>query len=435
MPTFRGGVHPHERKEATEHKPVEVAPLPERVFIPMSQHAGAPSAPIVKKGDSVKTGTLIGEPTGRISAPIHASLSGTIADVAGLPHPLTGRPVQTVIIDSDGQDAPDPAIGGRSTAGIAAEQVIEAVRAAGVVGLGGAAFPTFVKLSPPKENPIDTLLINGCECEPFLTADHRVMVESPAEVVEGVRFLALALGVTSVIIAIEDNKPDAIQAIARAAAGTGFVVRKLRTRYPQGAEKQLIKACLRREVPSGGLPLHVGCVVQNVGTAVAVRDAVRFGRPLFERVLTVTGPAVREPKNLRVRIGTPVRHLIDFCGGFSGPVGKLVMGGPMMGIALSSDGAPVLKGTSGILALGPEPELEEESCIRCGACIRACPMGLAPTRLIAHIRAKRLDAAKAGHVLDCVECGCCSWSCPARIRLVHGFKYAKAEIAARERRQ
>ncbi|MEO0085280.1 MAG: electron transport complex subunit RsxC [candidate division WOR-3 bacterium] len=434
MMTFHGGVHPRERKDATERKPVEVAPLPERVFIPMSQHTGAPSTPVVKKGDAVKTGTLIGGPAGRISAPTHASISGTVAEVTSMPHPLTGRPVHTVIIDSDGQDTLDPAIGERSTAGITAEQVIAAVQAAGVVGLGGAAFPTAVKLSPPKENPIDTLLINGCECEPFLTADHRVMVENPAEVVEGIRFLALALGVRNIIIAIEDNKPDAIQAMTRAATGTGFSVRKLKTKYPQGAEKQLIKACLRREVPSGCLPLHVGCVVQNVGTAVAVRDAVRFNRPLFERVLTLTGNAVRDPKNLRVRIGTPVRHLIDFCGGYSGPVAKLVMGGPMMGIALSSDDAPILKGTSGILVLGPEPELEEESCIRCGACVRACPMGLAPTRLISHIRARRFDTAKAEHVLDCVECGCCAWSCPAHIRLVHGFKYAKAEIAARERR-
>uniref|UniRef100_A0A7C4GJK4 Ion-translocating oxidoreductase complex subunit C n=1 Tax=candidate division WOR-3 bacterium TaxID=2052148 RepID=A0A7C4GJK4_UNCW3 len=435
MPTFRGGVHPREHKEATEHRPVETAPLPPLLLIPLSQHTGAPSAPVVKKGDMVKTGTLIGEPAGHISVPTHASLSGTVADVASLPHPLTGRPVQTVIIDSDGEDNLDPAIGEHNPEGFTAAQIVAAVRSAGVVGLGGAAFPTFVKLSPPKESPIDTLLINGCECEPFLTADHRIMLESPAGIIEGIRYMAMVLNTTNVIIAIEDNKPDAIQAMTRAAEGTGFAVRRLKTKYPQGAEKQLIKACLRREVPSGGLPLHVGCVVQNVGTAIAVRDAVRFNRPLFERVLTVTGPAVREPKNLRARIGTPVRHLIDFCGGYSGPLGRLVMGGPMMGIALSGDDAPVLKGTSGILALGPEPEPQEESCIRCGACVRACPMGLAPTRLISHIRAQRLDAAKAEHVLDCVECGCCSWSCPARIRLVHGFKYAKSELAARARRQ
>jgi electron transport complex protein RnfC len=436
MPTFRGGIHPREDKEATEHKPVTVLPLPARVHIPLSQHAGAPSKPIVKKGDPVRTGTLIGEPGGRISAATHASISGTVADVADLPHPLTGRRGPTVIIDSDGADTPDDSIKERDYSSFTTEQTIETIRLAGVVGMGGAAFPTFFKLAPPKEKPIDTLLINGCECEPFLTADHRLMLEQPAEIVEGTTIMAGVLGVKNVIVVIEDNKPDALKAMTAAAASTGFRVRKLRTKYPQGAEKQLIKACLKREVPSGGLPMDVGCVVQNVGTALAVRDALRFSRPLYERVTTVTGPGIREPKNLRVRIGTPVKNLIEFCGGYSAEVGKLIMGGPMMGIAVSSDDVPVVKGTSGVLVLDRGATLfEEHDCFRCGRCIQVCPMGLAPLRLNNLIRRGRLEDARTEHVKDCIECGCCAYACPARIRLVHQFKYAKSEIAAMERKQ
>jgi len=436
MLTFRGGVHPREDKEATEHRPVEVLPLPARVFITLSQHTGAPSKPVVKKGDTVRTGTPVGEPAGRISAATHASVSGAVADVADLPHPLTGRRGPTVVIDSDGNDTPDDAIKERDYSGFTSEQIVETLRLSGVVGLGGAAFPTYFKLTPPKEKPIDTLLINGCECEPFLTADHRLMLEQPAEIVEGVAIMSRVLGAKNVLIAIEDNKPDAVATMTSAAAPSGFRVKILKTKYPQGAEKQLIKASVRREVPSSGLPMDVGCVVQNVGTALAVRDALRFNRPLYERVTTVTGPAVSEPKNLRVRIGTPVKNLIDFCGGYSAKVGKLIMGGPMMGIAVSTDEVPVLKGTSGVLVLDPAATIvEEHDCIRCGRCIQACPMGLAPQRLNNLIRRGKLEQAKAEHVKDCIECGCCAFACPAKIRLVHQFKFAKSELAARERKQ
>jgi len=436
MLTFRGGVHPREDKEATEHKPVEVLPLPARVFMPLSQHTGAPSKAVVEKGSLVKTGTLIGEPAGRISAATHASVSGTVADVADLPHPLTGRRGPTVVIDSDGTDTLDDAIKDRDYSGFTTEQMVETLRLSGVVGMGGAAFPTYFKLTPPKEKPIDTLLINGCECEPFLTADHRLMLEQPAEIVEGIAIMSRVLGVKNVIVAIEDNKPDAAKTMTQAAAQSVFKVRKLKTKYPQGAEKQLIKAATRREVPSGGLPMDVGCVVQNVGTALAVRDALRLNRPLYERVTTVTGPGIREPKNLRVRVGTPVRALIDFCGGYSAEVGKLVMGGPMMGIAVSTDEVPVLKGTSGVLVLDRAGTVfEEHDCIRCGRCIEACPMGLAPLRLNNLIRRGNLEQAKAEHVKDCIECGCCAFACPAKIRLVHQFKFAKSELAAMERKQ
>jgi len=435
MPTFRGGVHPQGDKQATADRLIEVLPLPVRVWIPLSQHAGAPSRPVVTKGDRVRTGTLIGEPNGRISAATHASISGVVADVADMPLPLTGLRSPTVIIESDGRDAPDDAIRERDYSGFNTEQIVEVLRLSGVVGMGGAAFPTHFKLTPPKEKPIDTLLINGCECEPSLTADHRLMLEQPAAIVEGATIMAKVLSVKNVLIVIEDNKPDAVKTMT-AAIPSGFKVRKLKTKYPQGAEKQLIKACVRREVPSGGLPMDVGCVVQNTSTAIAVRDALRFNRSLYERVLTVTGPGVREPKNLRVRIGTPVRNLIESCGGYATEVGKLILGGPMMGIAVSSDEVPVVKGTSGVLVLDRAATVfDEHDCIRCGRCVQVCPMGLAPLRLNNLVRRGQLETAEAEHVRDCIECGCCAYACPSKIRLVHQFKYAKSEIAVMERKQ
>ncbi len=436
MLTFCGGVHPPEAKEATGHKSIETLALPEKVYIPMSQHIGAPSKPVVKKGDEVKTGTVIGEPVGRVSVPTHSSVSGKVADVTELPHPLTGTRVLFCVIESDGKDTLDKSIGEHEVSGLKPEQITAAIQQAGVAGMGGAAFPTFFKLSPPKEKPIDTLIINGCECEPFLTADHRLMLENPNEIIEGAGFIAQALGVKNTIVGIEDNKPDAVETMMNAARGTGLKVQPLKTKYPQGAEKQLVKACLKREVPSGGLPMDVGCVVQNVGTAKAVRDAVRLNKPLYERVTTVTGPGVKEPKNLLVRIGTPVNNLIKACGGYAPEPAKLIMGGPMMGIAVSSDDVPILKGTSGVLVLDSAlaAELEDHDCIRCGRCIKACPMGLAPQRLYYHIKSSRLDAAEKEHVLDCIECGCCAFVCPAKIRLVHHLKYAKSEIAARAKK-
>ncbi len=436
MSNFRGGVHPPESKAATAQKAVEELQLPDRVSVPMSQHIGAPAKPVVAKGDEVRTGTVIGEPVGRVSVPIHSPVSGKVVDVAALMHPLSGRKVATVVIDSDGSDTRDESIREKDTSGLTPEAIIKAILDAGVVGMGGAAFPTFFKLSPPAGKPIDTLIINGCECEPYLTADHRLMLERAAEIVAGTGYIAQALGVKNVIVGIEDNKPDAVAAMSEAARSAGYRVQPLKTMYPQGAEKQLIRACLNREVPSGGLPLDVGCVVQNVGTAIAVCEAVRFGKPLYERVTTVTGPGVNEPKNLLVRIGTPVSSLIEACGGYNGTPAKLIMGGPMMGIAVASDDVPVLKGTSGVLVLDPDSaaELEDRDCIRCGRCIKTCPMGLAPQNLYYHVRGKRWDDAEKDHVADCIECGCCAYVCPAGIRLVHHFKFAKSEIIARKKK-
>jgi electron transport complex protein RnfC len=307
----------------------------------------------------------------------------------------------------------------------------------GIVGMGGAAFPTHVKLSPPKEKPIDTFIINGAECEPYLTADHRLMLEEPENILEGARIAMHILGVERGIIAIESNKPDAIEKMRGLAEDIPELhVFALKVRYPQGAEKQLIKTLVNREVPfSGGLPMDVGVIVQNVGTLSAIYKAVRFGIPLIERITTVTGSGVHEPKNLRVRIGTPIRALIEACGGFTSDVGKVIMGGPMMGVSQYSVEVPV-KGTSGIL-VQPLSEVEEgvtQPCIRCGSCIQACPAGLMPTVLAVFAQRDLFEEAERYDVVDCIECGCCNYVCPAKIPLVHLLRYAKAEVLARKKK-
>jgi electron transport complex protein RnfC len=426
----RGGVHPPEQKQRTERKPIETLPLPRRVVLPMAQCLGAPAAPTVKPKDTVRTGQRIGEPQGFVSTPVHASLSGTVKKVDLAPTAVGAR-ILCVEIESDGKDewVEGVDLQAREVDFANPDAFLPALTAAGLVGLGGAAFPTHVKLKPPKDVQVDTLILNGAECEPYLTADHRLMLEHAPEIVLGLRILMAVLKVERAFVGLEDNKLDAAEALRTALAGTaGIEVGVCRTQYPQGAEKQLIKALTGREVPPGKLPMHVGCVVQNVGTAFAAFEAVARRKPLVERVLTVSGQAIREPKNLRVRIGTPLSELVAFCGGVADDLRKLIFGGPMMGKALRYEDVPIVKSTSGILFFDRHEAaaVQEYPCIRCGRCLSACPQGLVPCDLG--------DQAEYGHydkladVMDCVECGSCQFTCPAHRRLVHLLRLGKSEF-------
>ena len=429
--TFVGGIHPPEEKHHTEKKAIEVLPAPEKVYVLLSQHAGAPAKPLVKKGDQVKVGQKIAEAAAFISANIHSPVSGKVIKIDDVPD-FTGGLSKAIVIENDGQETIgyelEPHDDWHS---LPPEEFPKIALEAGLVGMGGAMFPTSVKLSPPKEKKIDTVIINGAECEPYLTADHRLMLEQTEKIVEGAEMIKYALGAERLIIAIEENKPDAIKAMQDATKNKDIEVAVLKTKYPQGAEKQLIWALTKREVPSGGLPFDVGCYVQNVGTAAALRDAVIEGKPLIERVTTVAG-FVNEPKNLLVRIGTPIGALLEAAGGAKGPIGKVIMGGPMMGLTQWSMDTPVTKGTSGVLFFPPEvSESEpEENCIGCASCVDVCPMHLVPTMIARVTKYGRINMAKMLGAMDCIECGSCAYVCPSKIKLLHYIRWAKWEIRA-----
>ncbi len=431
----RGGLHPryHKRSAAS---PIETMPLPAKLSVCMSQHLGAPAKPVVAKGDSVTRGRLIAESGGFISAPVHAPTSGKISAIGEKPA-LSGRPCVFIDIEPDGEDKWVDSITPRPDwREVEGKKLIELVADAGIVGMGGAGFPAHVKLSPPPAKPIDVLIINGAECEPYLTADHRLMVEEPDRIWGGVEIARRILNVKRVCVAIEDNKPDAIKAMEGVMAGSDAELVILKSEYPQGAEKQLIYSVTGRETPSGGLPMDVGALVQNVGTCAAMRDAIIEGRPLTERIVTVCGSLVKTPKNLRARIGTAFSDLVEFCGGLTGaPAGKLICGGPMMGLAQSSLDASVTKTTSGVLLLA-RSEVEPFSsmpCISCGRCVQACPMSLMPCTLSELIEAENYDDAEAENVMDCIECGSCAHECTAHRPLVQHMRQAKAVITARRR--
>ncbi|HET6515311.1 MAG TPA: electron transport complex subunit RsxC [Thermodesulfovibrionales bacterium] len=427
--TFKGGIHPPDKKDLAKDVPIKQSRIPQRVVIPLSQHTGAPCKPVVSINQEVKKGELIGEPGGFVSAPVHSSVSGKVIAIGEFPNAM-GRMVSSVVIENDGKEEWAILRDNPDYMNLLPDELKEKVKAAGIVGLGGAAFPTAVKLSPPKEKPIDTVIINGAECEPYLTADYRLMVEKPDEIIEGLKILMKTLTVKKGFVGIEDNKPEAIAKMKEAAKGEPSIeVCDLEVKYPQGAEKMLIKATSGRHVPPRGLPMDVGVVVQNVGTALAIYEAARYGKPLIERVVTVTGEGITAPSNLMVRVGTLISALIEECGGLKGETGKVIAGGPMMGFALSSLDIPVTKGTSGVLVI-PGEAIEHaedfEPCIRCGRCVDICPMGLTPSMLSVLSEKGRYEEAKEYNLFDCFECGSCAFVCPSKRPIVQLVRLAKS---------
>lgn len=428
----KGGVHPEENKFSAG-SPIKVLPLPEAVVIPVSQHIGAPAEPIVSKGDKVKTGQLIAKSKGYVSANIHSSVTGTVAKVEKMMG-SSGYKQLAISITVTGDEWAEGIDTGTTFNGnidATSAGIIQKTMDAGVVGLGGAAFPSHIKLSVPKGKKADILIINGVECEPCLCSDHRLMLEKGSEILAGTQLIMKALNVTKAIIGIENNKPNAIkhlESLIRFFEGTGVAV--LEVKYPQGGEKQLIKALLNREVPSGGLPVDVGTVVHNVGTAFAVYEAVQKNKPLIERVVTVTGKNIKEPSNFLVRIGTPVADLIEAAGGLPEDTGKILNGGPMMGKALHTIDVPVTKGTSGIVVIPSDESARKPvlNCIRCTKCVTVCPMGLEPYLLQAATEKKAWELVENERVLDCMECGSCSYICPSGRQLLDYIRLGKSTV-------
>ena len=429
---FYGGVHPAEHKEATERKPVvPLEEAPAQVVIPMSMHVGAPCKPIVAVGDEVTVGQKIGEIAG-LGAPIHASVSGKVVAVEPRPHP-GGDVMMSVVIENDYKDTPHPSIVHRDNVdALTSQEIIDIVKEAGITGMGGAGFPTHVKLSGAV-GKADTIILNGAECEPYITADHRLMLERGEAVIGGARFIMKALGLKEATIGIEGNKLDAVEHLKSLLPNgdTSIHVETLKTRYPQGAEKQLIQRVTGREVPPGGLPADVGCTVFNVATAAAIYDAVTEGKPLTHRNVTITGGAIERPMNVNAPIGTPVEHLIKMAGGFKTQPQRLLMGGPMMGNPQYDLTAPMFKGTNCILALtDAEAAIQdtEQTCLRCGRCVNACPMHLMPLYMHMYAEKRAWHELEGYNIMDCMECGSCQYICPARIPLVQQFRTAKFAI-------
>lgn len=435
LKTFRiGGVHPPENKLSSGEK-IQVLPVPQQVVIPLGQHIGAPATPVVQKGDTVKAGQLIAQAAGFISANIHSSVSGTViaidnfTDAAGL-----SKPAITIKTDGDEwEDGIDRTDKLEHNITLSKEEIIKAVNAAGIVGMGGATFPAHVKLTPPPGSKADVLIINGVECEPYLTSDHRIMLERAEEIVMGVQILMKAIEVKRAIIGIENNKTDAIEHLQQVAIKVlGIEICPLKVRYPQGGEKQLIKATIDKEVPSGALPIAVGAVVHNVGTALAVYEAVMKNKPLVERVVTITGKSVKKPGNFLCRIGTPISALIEAAGGLPEDTAKAIGGGPMMGRTMVNIDSPIMKGTSGILLINNKEGFRKKSrnCIRCSKCVSACPMGLEPYLLMTLAENNLLDRLEEEKVMDCIECGSCSFTCPANRELLDYIRLGKTRTGA-----
>ncbi len=434
-----GGIAVPDKKELSSSAKIVDAGLPNELVLFLSQHIGAPASALVKPGDVVKRGQMVASAQGAVSAAVHAPTSGKVKAVEARYHPIQGRLSQAVILEPDGLNETHESVRPRASAveDISREDLLELSREIGLVGLGGAAFPTAVKLTPPPVKPIDTYLLNGIECEPYLTADDRLMVENPYDVVFGFRALMKAAGVNRGIVCIEDNKPDAIQAIQEAiGAFQELELAVVPSRYPRGGEKQLIEVVLGREVPPPpGLPLDVGVVVSNVGTAYTLAQAVLKGLPLVERIVTVTGEGINTPQNFRALVGTPISYLVELAGGFSGPVGKVIMGGPMMGTSIKDLNGCIVKGTSGLVVLNKSQARQERvlPCVRCGRCVEACPIRLLPVWIAACSDSGYLEEAEKYRAMDCIECGACAYECPSKRPLVQSIKLAKSRITARRR--
>ena len=423
---YYGGVHPTERKERTEHLALKSFPDPAEVVIPLSMHAGAPANPVVQVGDTVKVGQKIGEPAAFISAPVHSSVSGTVTAIEERGHATRGTCL-SVVIKSDGKNTLDESVKPhKSLEELTPDEIVEIVKEAGIVGMGGAGFPTSVKLKPAK--PVDTILLNGCECEPLLTADHRVLLEFADDVIYGLKAILKAVGAEKGVIVIEDNKPDAIELMKeKTAALENIEVVVAKTKYPQGAEKMLIKRVTGRKVPSGGLPADVGCVVSNISTTKAISDAIQKGLPLIERVVTVTGEHVKNPGNFIVKIGTNTGDLLNYCDAELGEDITVKAGGPMMGFVLSDVNVPIMKGSNGIIAVDTDHTVEQP-CIKCGRCMDVCPMELSPLYFAKYADEENWQGMKEKNVMDCVECRCCEYICSSKIPLVTKIKAGKAAV-------
>jgi len=437
LKTFPGGIHPHDEKHYSAAAPITIFPTPQRVIIHLSQHIGAPSTPIVEVGDVVQKGQKIAEASGFVSIPQHASISGKVSRIGKFLHP-TGTMAMGIEITQDGSENALELVDDPGYMELEVAELKRRVGDAGICGMGGAGFPSIVKLSPPEDKPIDTVILNGVECEPFLTSDYRLMLERAEDIIAGLKLIMKMVNANKGMIGIEANKPDAIKKMEQLLAKeSNLDVVGLRMQYPQGAEKQLIYAATKRKVPAGGLPMAVGVVVQNVGTALAIYEAIRYQKPLIDRVISITGSPVAKPMNLLAPIGTLYSELVDFCGGTKETVGKAISGGPMMGFALPSLDAAMTKGSSGLVLFGEKDarSLAEHTCLRCARCVDVCPMNLVPSIIANAVKYKDLDLAVQAGVNDCIKCGSCAYVCPAQIRLVQYIDTGKIRFAEAQRKK